>query len=141
MESLDSVVKKHGEVDLVVSAYSMEMVSISDKLCKMLDYDSKELVGQSVRKIALVNDEILLNVLSSVGEQKQISQKLLKKNGEKIVSTGTMDTVMYKGEPYMIIKILSGKECKLSDSETAAEVDKPADNPDSAQNALWLPLS
>lgn len=97
----DAVVKyakeKFPQVEAIVSAYTMQIIWVNEKLTKISEYSPEELIDKSVRDIVIVDSAAIMSFVSGRNGEKQTIKtktgKLLK--GTTDIRSFTFDKEVY----------------------------------------------
>lgn len=92
------------EVDGIINMYSLQFICVSERLAAMLGYKHEELRDMSVRKILDISPQMLLEaVTEALGQAKEDTQTLIKKDGTKARGSASLRSFTYDGEPHLAI--------------------------------------
>jgi len=105
----------------LIKANNCEILEVNDVICEMLGYSQKELIGKSLKEIAL-SDEIekdtLKQGLKSSNRRNSIERILQKKDGSEIWTTITTTPIKYKkSTPQTLLGIITDNTALVKTSQ------------------------
>lgn len=98
-EIVEYAKSKFPNAEAVVSAYTMHMIWVSEKLARISGYTQAELVDRSIRDVVMIDAATLISFVT--GRDKE-TQKIRTKSGKLIQGTTDIRTFKYKGELYFV---------------------------------------
>lgn len=113
MKLLGEVRKKFGEVNAIVSTYSMTLTWADKDIHNNLGYDAGELENISIRKLFKLDSSSVTKIIMDVLRGKrEDTQELLRKDGKKIKMRSNPKIYIFEKEPFIIVtnaQVLKGK--------------------------------
>lgn len=105
IELFEKAKQKGGQIDAIISFYSMSFEYVSKKLASKLGYSEDEMIDMSLRKVIDMDPKTLLKMMSDFMFKKgEDAKRLIHKDGSKIEASGHVSPFSYKGEPYLTIR-------------------------------------
>lgn len=104
---LDLANKKTKDFDVIVDIFCMQMIWVSPRISKALEYKPSELVKLSIRDVLDVDPgKIMSHITKLIGLNANDTQVLKKRGGGKIRGYHDIKTVFYKKCPYLVISVV-----------------------------------
>lgn len=95
--------KKYKNLGCVVDVYTFQVLWVDEEHHKKLGYTPGEMYGMNIRKLLDLSSKGFMQVAISKYKGEPNKKTLFTKSGEKIASTGEINTFLYKGSPYIAI--------------------------------------